>query len=72
MEESRWPKKIYQWTRTVGGEEEDGKQSWRSQMMDFMRSRNMEEDVAEDKISLVFGSGWTALGCRDLNNKKKS
>ena len=36
--------------------------------MDFMRSRNMEENMAEDKISLTSGSGWTALGCIDDNN----
>ena len=32
-------------------------------MTDFMRSRNMEEDI-------TFGSGWTALGSIDPNNKK--
>ena len=31
---------------------------------DFMRSRNMEEDMAEDR-RLAFGSGWTTLGCID-------
>ena len=30
----------------------------------------MEEDMVEDKTSLAFGSGWTALGCIDPNNKK--
>ena len=29
-------------------------------MTDFMKSRNMEEDMAEE-----FGNGWTALGCID-------
>ena len=33
--------------RTVGGEEED--KSWRNQVTDFMKSRNMEEDMAEDR-----------------------
>ena len=33
-------------------------------MTDFM-SRNVEEDIAEDKTSLAFGSGWTAFGCID-------
>ena len=30
--------------RTVGGEEEDRIQSWRNQVTDFMKSRNMAED----------------------------
>ena len=34
-----------------------------------MRSRNIEEEMAEDKIFLAFGSGWTALGCIDLNKE---
>ena len=36
-------------------------ESWRNQVTDFMKSRNMEEDMAEE----AFGSGWTALGCID-------
>ena len=35
--------------RTVRGEEEDCKQSWRHQVTDFMKNRNMEEDMAEDR-----------------------
>ena len=31
--------------RTVGREEEE----WRNQVMDFMKSRNMEEDMVEDR-----------------------
>ena len=41
-----WPKKIYQWTLTVGGEEEDRKNHGGT---NFMKSRNMEEDMAEDR-----------------------
>jgi hypothetical protein len=44
MEDSRWPKKIYQWT--LHGKRRRGRpqQSQRNQVMDFMKSRNMEED----------------------------
>ena len=38
-------------------------------MTDFMRSRNMEEDVAEDKIYLTFGNGYIHLRCTDPNKK---
>ena len=31
----------------------------------------MEEDMVEDKTSLAFGSGWTALGCIDPKKKKE-
>ena len=34
--------------RTVGGEEEP-QQSWRNQVTDFVRSRNMEEDMVKDR-----------------------
>jgi hypothetical protein len=49
MEDSRWPKKIYQWTphgrrRTVRPQ-----QSWRNQVADFMKSRNMEEYMAKGR-----------------------
>ena len=70
MEDSRWPKKIYQWTphgrRTRGRPQ----QSWKNQVTDFSRTRNMEEYTAEDKTSLAFGSGWMALGCIDPNSNK--
>ena len=35
--------------RTVGGEGEDCSNHWKYQMTDFMRSRNMEDDMAEDR-----------------------
>jgi hypothetical protein len=49
MEDGRWPKKIYQWT--LHGRRRRGRprQSWRNQVTDFMKSRNMEEDMAEDR-----------------------
>ena len=56
MEANRWPKMIY--LLSPQGRRRRGRpqQSWRNQVTGFMRSRNMEEDMA-------FGSGWTALGC---------
>jgi hypothetical protein len=44
MEDSHWPKKIYQWT--LHGRRGRGRplQSWGNQVTDFMKSRNMEED----------------------------
>ena len=50
MEDSHWPKTIYQWT--PHGRRRRGKpqQSWRDQVTgDFMRSTNTEEDMAEDR-----------------------
>ena len=49
MEDSRWPKKIYQWTLHGRRRRERPQQTWKNQVTDFMRSRNMEEDVAEDQ-----------------------
>jgi hypothetical protein len=43
MEDSCWPKKIYQWT-PHGRRRGRLQQPWKNQGMDFMRSRNMEED----------------------------
>jgi hypothetical protein len=63
MEDSGWPKKIYQWTPQGRRRRGRSQQSWRNQVTDFMRSSDMEEDIAD--ISLVFGSGWTALGSID-------
>jgi hypothetical protein len=48
MEDSRWTKEIFQWTphdRRRGRPQ----QSWRNQVTDFMKSRNMEEDMAKDR-----------------------
>ena len=48
MEDGRWPKKICQWTphgrRRTGRQQ----QSWRNQVTYFMKSRNIEEGMAED------------------------
>ena len=40
--------------RTVGGEEED-RNNRGGTKMDFMKSRNMEEDMAEDRLLLRLG-----------------
>ena len=48
MEYSRWPKKIYQWTPYGRRRRGRPQQSWTNQVTDFMRSRNMEKDMAED------------------------
>ena len=48
MNDSHWPK-IYQWTPHDKKKRERPQQSWKSQVKDFMRSRNMEEDMAENR-----------------------
>jgi hypothetical protein len=49
MEDSRWPKKIYQWIphgwRKIGRP----LQSWKYQVTDFMRNRNIEEYMVVDR-----------------------
>ena len=49
MEDSRWPKKIYQWTPQSRRRGERAQQSWKNQVTDFTRSRNMEEEMEEDR-----------------------
>ena len=48
MEGSRWPN-IFQWTPHGRRRRGRPQQSWRNQVTDFMKSRNMEEDMAEDR-----------------------
>ena len=48
MEDSRWPKKIYHWT-PHGRRRRRPQQSWKKEVTNFMRSRNMEEEMAEDR-----------------------
>ena len=44
-------------------------QSWKNQVMDFMRIRNLEEDRAEDRYLWHLGvDGRATLGCIDPNN----
>ena len=47
MTDGRWPKNIYQWTRHGRRRRGRSQQSWKNQVTDFMRSRNMEEDMAD-------------------------
>ena len=42
LEDSRWPKTIYQWTPHGKRRRERPQQSWKNQVKDFMRSRNIE------------------------------
>ena len=55
MQDSHWPKTNYQCT--PHGRRGRGRlqQSWKNQVVEFMRSRNMEEDMAEDKHLWRFG-----------------
>ena len=62
MEDGRWPKKIYQWRPHGGRRRGRPQQSWKNQVTDFTRSRNMEEDMEEDTH---------LLGCIDPNNNNK-
>ena len=55
MEDSRWPNKIYEWTPHGRRRRGRSQQLWKNQATDFMRSRNMEEDMAEDRHLWRFG-----------------
>ena len=55
MEDSRWPKKIYQWTPHGRRRRGRPQQSSRNQVTDFMKSRNMEEDMAQ-LINIIINS----------------
>ena len=62
MVDSRWPKKIYQWTTHGRRRRGRQQQSWKNQVTDVMKSRNAEEDMAEDRHLLrlvVDGRLWT-------------
>jgi hypothetical protein len=65
MDDSRWPKKICQWTPHGGRRRGRPQQSFRNQVTDFMKNRNIEEAMAEDRHINIFGSECTALGCID-------
>ena len=43
MEDSRWQKMIYQWTPHGRRKRGRSQQSWKNQVMVFIRNRNMEE-----------------------------
>ena len=54
MEDIRQPKEIYQWT-PHGRRRGRAQKLWNNQATDFMKSRGMEEDMAEKPIAVV----WT-------------
>ena len=47
IDDSRWTKKIYQWTPLGRRRRGRPQQTWKNQVTDFMRIRNMEEDMTE-------------------------
>ena len=49
MQDSRWTKMIYQWTPHGRRRRGRPQLSWRNQVTDFMKSKGMEEDMAEDR-----------------------
>ena len=55
MEDSRWPNKIYQCTPQGRRRRARPQESWKNQVTDYMRSRNLEEDTAEDRRLWPFG-----------------
>ena len=54
MEDSRWPNKIYQWRLYIGRRRGRPQQSWKNQVMDLKRIRNIEEVIAENRHLLAF------------------
>ena len=67
MEDSRWPKKIYHWTPHGRRRRGRPQESWKNKVTDFIRSRNLEEDMTDDRHRFRLG---VALGYIDPNNKK--
>ena len=63
---SRWPK-IYQWTPHGRRRRERPQRSWKNQVTDFMRSRNMEECIAEDRYIWRLGVDGQLFGCLNPN-----
>ena len=55
MEDGPWLKKIYLWTPHGRRRRGRPQQTWRNQVTDFMKSRNMEEDMAEDRHLWLLG-----------------
>ena len=71
MEDSCWPK-IYQWTPHGRRRRGRPQQLWRNQVTDFMRSRNKEEDMAENWYIWLLGVDRWLLAVQILirNNLK--
>ena len=70
MEDTRRIKEIYPWTPHSRRRRGRPQQSWKNQVMEFMRSRNMEEDMTVDRHLWHLGVDGMVLGCIDPNNKK--
>ena len=51
IEDTRWPKMIYQWTPHARRRRGRSQQSRKNKMTDLLRSRMLEEDMAETSIS---------------------
>ena len=63
IEDSRWPRKIYQWALTVEGEEEETN--------NHGRTKYRASGEAETRKN-AFGNGWTALGYVDDDNNNNN
>ena len=50
LEDINWPKKIYQWTPHSRRRRGRPQQSWKNQVTDFVKSRKMEEVMADDRL----------------------
>ena len=66
MEGSHWPKKIYQWTPHSRRRRGRPQQSWKNQVMDFLRSQNQEDDVAKDRYVWRLGVNGQLLAVEIL------
>ena len=64
MEDNCWPKTIYQWTAHGMKRRGIPQQSWKNQVTDFVRDKNMEEDRH------LWRLGVECIGCIDPNNNK--
>ena len=64
-------RRIYRWTPRDRKRRGRPQKSWKNQVTHFMRSRKMEEYMAEDRHLFPFGIEWTAFGFIDLNDKKQ-
>ena len=60
-------KAIDQWTTHGRRRRGRPQQAWKNQVTDFIRSRNLEEDMTDDRHRFRLG---VALGYIDPNNKK--
>ena len=54
MEDNHWPKKIFQWIPHGRRRRVRPQEQWKNQVTGFMRSKNMEEDMEEDRRHFGF------------------